>query len=121
MMQTLIQIKPRARWLLPALCLILSPLLAQDSGERLLYYAVEDLSDGRVVARGTMGENGIPANLILAADTRFRQWVYEHETGLVGAVDFTTPANGRLFTLPRARMRAPRVGQRSSSPSRVFT
>lgn len=67
----------------------------------LLYFAVEDLDNNRVVQRGTAGSQGIAFDeLLLAPNTHHRAWILEAATLRVGRVTFTTPNAGRSLQAP---------------------
>ncbi len=71
----------------------------------LHYFAIEQLkpgqSSGSIVRRGTAGSNGTAySNLILAPNTRYRQWLLQAATLNVGFYEFTTPGNGQTLSLP---------------------
>ncbi len=83
--------------------------IAAQSSPRF-YYAIENLSDGSVVRRGQTTSQGIPENeLILAANTDFRAWLFNADTGLVGFREFQTPDSGQRFHIPSILMGVPRT------------
>lgn len=72
------------------------------------YYAIENLDSGSVVRRGLTSSNGIPGNgLILSPNTRFREWLFQAESGFIGFSDFRTPASGSRFTIPPITLHPP--------------
>ena len=76
-------------------------LHAQDKLTGLFYYAVEDLDNNRVVARGIAGSQGAAFdNLILAPNTNFRIWLLEAATFRSAHVKVTTPNAGLRFNIP---------------------
>ena len=84
---------------------VVGTALAQDVGVTvqtgLHYFAVQNRDTGEVVQRGVAGAKGVAFDrLILPANTNFRAWVLQADTFLVGYSDFTTPRNGRRFTVP---------------------
>jgi hypothetical protein len=56
--------------------------------------------DDAVVARGTMGYEGIDA-IILAPRTNYRMWAIYAENLSVGSQSFRTPRSGETFEIPR--------------------
>lgn len=73
-----------------------------------LFYAIERLSDGEIVRRGTMQEEGIPmGDVILAPNTKFRIWKYEANSKLVAMEEFITPEAGQQFRIPSPLFRLP--------------
>ncbi|HMO66287.1 MAG TPA: Ig-like domain-containing protein, partial [Verrucomicrobiota bacterium] len=75
----------------------------------LHYFALMNLETGLIEQRGVTGRNGEGHEaLIMAPDTRYRQWVFHPATGRVGTADWITPASGRSFLLPAVIMRRDR-------------
>jgi hypothetical protein len=71
----------------------------------LLYYAIEDLDNRRVVQRGTAGSQGIAFDeILLGPNTRHRAWILEAATLRVGRASFTTPNAGRSLAAPEFLM-----------------
>ncbi|HVR37146.1 MAG TPA: carbohydrate-binding domain-containing protein [Methylomirabilota bacterium] len=67
----------------------------------LLYFAVEDLDNNRVVQRGIAGSQGFAFDqLVLAPNTRHRAWILEAATLRIGSATFTTPNAGRSMEAP---------------------
>jgi hypothetical protein len=72
------------------------------------YYAVENLDNGQVVRRDVVSSNGIPSGgLILAPQTRYRQWLFQADNGFIGFTEFTTPTAGSAFNIPATPLRPP--------------
>jgi len=79
-------------------------LSQQNSAERH-HYAIESLTTGEVLRRGTTTAAGLPdGSVILGPNRRFRLWLHDVDTGRVGHVEFTTPANGQRFTIPKVEL-----------------
>jgi len=78
--------------------------VAQPSGSPvrgLIYYAVEELDNSRIVLQGTAGSQGVVFDrLILAPNTRYQAWLLHAETLRVADVTFTTPGAGQPFRFP---------------------
>lgn len=72
------------------------------------FYALEDISTpgadedrGERVLRGrTTGQGFAHDSLILAPNTRYREWILQPSTLQVAVAEFTTPAAGLRFSLP---------------------
>jgi hypothetical protein len=82
---------------------LIQELNAQESTRLngLFYYAVEDLDNDRVVARGIAGSQGIAFdNLVLAPNTNYRIWLLEAATFRTSHVKVTTPNAGLRFKIP---------------------
>ncbi len=74
----------------------------------LHYFAVENLDTGQVIRRGTAQSGGIAfSNVILAPNTRYRAWILQAATLLVGFTDFTTPGAGRSIRVPEIQIGTP--------------
>ena len=99
--------KPRAT-ATAALCVVMFAVnlgYGQELGTERFFYAIESLSTGEVLRRGRSAESGLPdGSLILGPNRGFRMWLYEIATGKVGHVEFTTPANGQRFTIPKVEL-----------------
>ncbi|NKB25505.1 MAG: hypothetical protein GKR87_14235 [Kiritimatiellae bacterium] len=68
------------------------------------HYAVEEVGLGQVISRGTTEEKVPAGTLILAPNILFRYWLYEVAAEKIGYVDFTTPGDGRQFTIPAVNL-----------------
>jgi hypothetical protein len=79
----------------------------------LHYFALMNLETGLIEQRGVTGRNGEGHELlIMAPDTRYRQWVFHPATGRIGTADWISAGAGRNFLLPAVIMR------RDHSPDR---
>ncbi len=77
----------------------------------LHHFVLMNLETGRIEQRGVTGRNGEGhESLIMAPNSRYRQWVFHSATRRVGTADWITPDSGRTFRLPAVRLR------RDSSP-----
>jgi len=67
------------------------------------YYAISNLSDPAIpVLRGKAGAQGYAHDaIILAPDTRYREWILQIRTMQAASEDFTTPSVGQRFQMPR--------------------
>lgn len=67
----------------------------------LVYYAIENLDDGRIERRGVAGSNGIAFDdLIVAPNTRYRIWLLEADTFRTARAEIETPNSGLRVRLP---------------------
>ena len=77
-----------------------------NTGEGLLYFAVENRQTGQFEQRGRTGSTGTAfGNLILLPNTRYRGWVVDARTLRVGRIDFTTANSGVRTELPETVLR----------------
>jgi hypothetical protein len=69
----------------------------------LHYYAISNLDNRDApVLRGKAGSQGYAHDaIILAPNTRYREWILQIRTMHVASEDFTTPSAGQRFQLPR--------------------
>src|SRR5437773_2098143 len=88
------------RLVLSVICVLASPLFiqlrlfSQNVAQFRYYYAIENLDTSSVVRRGTTIFGGTERNeVILAPNTKYRQWLLEADTGRIGFTDFTTPSS----------------------------
>ncbi|CAM2011048.1 Ig-like domain-containing protein [Acanthopleuribacter pedis] len=83
-------------------------IMTTSAWSQTYYYLIEEAETGRVVQRGETDARGIPAgNLILAPQTRYREWLLDGATLFVGVLAFETPEPGRGFTIPAVTLRRP--------------
>ena len=68
-------------------------------GGAKFYYSIANLNTGATVASGTMDDGGLE-RLILTPQTPYRMVAFYSETLAIGGVTFTTPGNGRSFSIP---------------------
>ncbi|WP_235578406.1 Ig-like domain-containing protein [Pseudorhodoferax sp. Leaf267] len=67
------------------------------------YFAIHNLDTGLVMRDNTVVAEGgavCPDGVVLAPNTRYRQYVYHVETNTIGISDYVTPASGNDFDLP---------------------
>jgi hypothetical protein len=73
----------------------------------LHYYALLNLDTGKIEQRGKADSNGQAFhNVVLATNTRYRQFIFQARTLHVGSSDFTTPAAGVTIDLPAIPLHA---------------
>lgn len=73
----------------------------------LHYFVLMNLATGRIEQRGIAGANGkAHAALIMAPQTRYRQWVLRARDLHTGTIDWISAANGQRFELPAVVLRA---------------
>jgi predicted secreted protein len=63
------------------------------------YFALQNL-DTDLILRGLTSNSGRLSNLNLAANTRYRVWMLQPETLLIGMTNFDTASSGTTVTLP---------------------
>jgi hypothetical protein len=81
--------------------LALPAALAQTSDAGLLYFALEDLDNNRVILRGTSeGADVSLSRLNPPPNARLRLWVLDAATVRIGSETFTTGGVGQTFTIP---------------------
>lgn len=69
------------------------------------HFVLMNLETGRIEQRGPTGRNGEGhESLIMAPNSRYRQWVFHPASRRVGTMDWITPDSGRTFTLPAVRL-----------------
>ncbi|MFM8358482.1 MAG: Ig-like domain-containing protein, partial [Verrucomicrobiota bacterium] len=70
------------------------------------HFVLMNLETGRIEQRGTLRRQGQGhESLIMAPNSRYRQWVFHPASGRVGTIDWITPDSGRRFQLPAVRLR----------------
>jgi hypothetical protein len=75
----------------------------------LHYFILMNLETGLVEQRGVTGRNGEGhESLIMAPNTRYRQWVFHPATGRVGTADWISASSGLRFQLPAVVLRRDR-------------
>jgi len=88
-----------ALWLVPGF------VPAQSNAPARYYFAIEDIAAKQVVLRRASTKEQLPReDIILAPDTRYREWLYWVEANLIGFVEFTTPPAGNRFTIPKVSL-----------------
>ena len=72
----------------------------------VLHFLLMNLETGRLEQRGTLERGGAGHDsLIMAPNTRYRQWVFHDVSGEIGTSDWRTPDSGRTFLLPAVQLR----------------
>ncbi len=69
----------------------------------LFYFAIQDLDTGFVMRSSITIQPGgalCPEGVFLSPNTRYREWVYQPSTGLIGESEFVTPPSGVTFDMP---------------------
>ncbi len=88
---------------------------AQDARSATNHFAIEDLTSGMAVRRGSVAMERIPqSELILSPLTKYRIWRHNGSSGLVGTLEFTTAPAGRQFEIPAVPMRRTLTGDRDA-------
>ncbi len=76
----------------------------------LHYFALMNLETGEIEQRGITGKNGLGhVNLIMAPDTRYRQWVLRASDLHIGTAEWISGGNGQRFLLPAVVLKRDRT------------